>query len=106
MAVFIAAGLLNQLLAGTPVVTSVAPASAAPGQAVTATIAAKGTHFVQGATRVWTAPGITASNIGVTGPAGLTLQLTAAPGAAIGPSSIVVTTGSEEAVLPNGFQVR
>lgn len=106
MAVFIAAGLLNQLPAGTPVVTSAAPASAARGQAVTAAITAKGTHFVQGATQVWTAPGITPSNINVTGPAGLTLQLAVNPGAALGPSSIVVTTGSEEAVLPNGFQVR
>jgi hypothetical protein len=106
MAVFIAAGLLNQLPPGAPVVTSAAPASAAPGQTVTVTLAGSGTHFVQGATQVWTAPGITPSGIDVTGATGLTVQLTVSPGAAPGPSSIVVTTGTEEAVLPNGFKIQ
>jgi hypothetical protein len=36
----------------------------------------------------------------------LTAQFTVDPAAGLGPRSIVVTTGSEEAVLPNGFVVR
>ena len=106
MAVFIATGLLNQLLGTAPVVTSAAPGSAAPGQSVTVTLTGCGTHFVQGATQVLTTPGITPSGIDVTSATSLTVQLTVSPGAALGPSSIVITAGTEEAVLPNGFKVQ
>jgi hypothetical protein len=106
MAVFIVTGLLNQLLpAGTAYIASVAPDSAAPTQAVTVTLTGVNTHFVQGVTQVTAAPGITASGITVTSATTLTVQLAIGASVTPNPASIVVTTGSEEAVLPNGFIV-
>ena len=107
MAVFVVTGLLNQLLGtSTPAVMAATPNSAAPGQVLTVTLSGANTHFVEGATQVATAPGITSSNITVTSTSSLTVQLTISPAAALGPSSIVVTTAVEEAVLPNGFTVQ
>jgi hypothetical protein len=106
MAVLIVTGLLNRLLpAGTSLVAAAAPNSASPGQAVTATLTGVNTHFAQGTTQVSIGPGITATNVTVTSATSLTVEFAVAPGAAAGPYSIVATTGSEEAVLPNGFTV-
>jgi hypothetical protein len=49
---------------------------------------------------------MTPSNITVTSGTNLTVQLAVAAGVAANPASIVVLTGTEEAVLPNGFVVR
>ena len=107
MAIFISAGLLNELLpATTPLVVQATPHAAAPGQTVTVALSGCGTHFAPGSTQVATAPDITASNIAVTGPTSLTVQFTVSSGLTPGPSSIVATTGTEEAVLPNGFAVQ
>jgi hypothetical protein len=51
-------------------------------------------------------PGITVSNLNVISGTSLTVQLTAGASVAAYPTSIVVTTGAEEAVLPNGFVVQ
>jgi hypothetical protein len=107
MAVFIVTGLLNQLLpATTPIIATAIPNTAAPGQNVTLTLGGVNTHFAQGATQVTMAPGITPSGIVVTSATSLTVQVAVSAGAAQGPTSIVVTTGTEEAVLPNGFTVQ
>ena len=107
MAVFIITGLLNQLLpAATPLIASATPNAAAPGQAVTLTLSGVNTNFVQGATQVTMVPGITPSGIVVSSATSLTVQVAVSPGAAPGPTSIVVTTGTEQAVLPNGFTVQ
>jgi hypothetical protein len=107
MAVFIVTGLLNQLLpATTPIIAAAVPNTAAPGQTVTLTLTGVNTQFVQGVTQVTMAPGIAPSVINVTNATSLTVQVAVSPGAAPGPSSIVVTTGAEEAVLPNGFTVQ
>ncbi len=107
MAVFVVTGLLNQLLASsTPAITKALPNSATTGQVITVTLSGVNTHFAQGVSQVVTTPGVTASNVNVSGPASLTVQLAVNSNAAQGPSSIVVTTGSEEAVLPNGFVVQ
>jgi hypothetical protein len=83
MAVFVVTGLMNELLpAGTPLVASATPNSAAPGQLVTVTLSGVNTHFVQGVTQV------------------------VAAGVAPNPTSIVVLTNAEEAVLPNGFVIQ
>ena len=50
--------------------------------------------------------GITVSNISVTSGTSLTAQFAVAPGATLGPRSVTVTTGSEEATLPNGFHIQ
>ena len=64
------------------------------------------THFVPGTTQITAAQGITASNVSVTSATSLTVQLTLAPSVPANASSIVVTTGTEEADLPNGFTVQ
>ena len=107
MAVFIERGEFNQLLpASTPIVAWISSASASPGKAVTLTIVGQNTNFVNGVTQVSAGAGITVSNIIVANGTTLTAQLAVATGAALGPRSITVTTGSEEATLPNGFQVQ
>jgi len=107
MAVFIVTGLLNQLLAaGTPYLASAAPKSASAGQSIMVTLTGVNTHFAQGLTQVTAAPGITASNVTVTSPTSLTVQLTVTPGTTANPTSIIITTGTEEADLPNGFVVQ
>jgi hypothetical protein len=107
MAIFIDAGLLNELQSPTAAyLTQASPNTAAPGKVVTIALTGNSTHFVQGSTQVAAAPGITPSNITVTSPTSLTVQFTLSSGIAPGPSSIVVTTGAEEAILPNGFVVQ
>jgi hypothetical protein len=107
MAVFIVTGLLNQLLGPTkPIIATAVPNSATPGQAVTLTLSGANTNFVQGTTQVTMAPGITPSGIVVSSATSLTVQVAVGSGVVPGPTSIVVTTGTEEAVLPNGFTVQ
>jgi photosystem II stability/assembly factor-like uncharacterized protein len=107
MAVFIVTGLLNELLpAGTPLIASAVPNSASPGQVVTVTLNGVNTHFVQGTTQVAAPAGVTASNITVLSGTNLTVQLAVGASVVPNPKSIVVTTGTEEAVLPNGFLVQ
>jgi hypothetical protein len=50
--------------------------------------------------------GVAVSNIAIANGTTLTAQFTVAAGANLGPRSITVTTGTEEATLPNGFQVQ
>jgi len=107
MAVFMVTGLLNQLLpAATPLIVTAVPNAAAPGQAVTLTLSGVNTNFVQGATQVTMAPGITPTGIVVSSATSLTVQVAVGSGVVPGPTSIVVTTGTEEAMLPNGFTVQ
>jgi hypothetical protein len=107
MAVFIVTGLLDELLAaGTPWIAAAIPNTAAPGQTLTAALTGVNTHFVQGTTTVAVPAGVTASNIAVLNATSLTVQLTVGAGVAAGPKSIAVTTGTEEAVLPNGFLIQ
>jgi hypothetical protein len=107
MAVFIMRGEFNQLLpASTPVVTWAYPASASAGQSVVVTILGQSTNFNSGLTQVSAGGGITVGSITVVNGTALTAQFVVAPGAALGPRSITVTTGSEEAILPNGFKVQ
>jgi hypothetical protein len=70
------------------------------------TITGQNTNFSSGVTQVNAGPGIIVSNISVANGAALTAQFAVAPGATQGPRSITVTTGSEEATLPNGFHVQ
>ena len=107
MAVFIVTGLLNELLpAGTPLIGSAFPNSAAPGQVVTVTLNGVNTHFVQGTTQVAASAGVTPSNITVLSGTSLSVQLAVGATVVSNPTSIVVTTATEEAVLPNGFLVQ
>lgn len=106
MAVFIVTGLLNELLPGTPLLISAAPNSAAPGQTVTVTLTGANTHFVGGASQVTGPPGITLSNIAVSSGTSLTVRVAVGASVTPNPTTLVVNTGTEEAVLPNGFVVQ
>lgn len=107
MSIFIVTGLLNQLLGPTvPLVTMATPNQAAPGQVLDVTLTGVHTHFAAGATQVTTAPYITPTFIVVNSETSLTVQLVVSASAPPNPTSIVVTTGAEEAVLPNGFTVQ
>src|SRR5262249_43096884 len=113
MAVFIVTGLLNQLLPSTtPLITQASPNSGAQGQTVTVTLTGSGTHFDSG-TQIKMPVTFVPYNISVANATTLTFQLDITPEAlrsfadAKGsPYTIVVTTGSEEADLTNGFTVQ
>jgi hypothetical protein len=106
MAVFVVRGAFNELLAsGSPVVASISPATLSPGTTGTVTITGLNTNFVISTSLVTAGDGITVSNVNVSTGTSLTVQFTVDANAALGPRSIVVTTGPEEAALPNGFQV-
>ena len=107
MAIFLVRGAFNQLLpAGTPIITSVSPAAGTHGQTVTATLTGQNTNFASGATQVSGGAGITVTSVTLTSATTLTAVLSIDGAAAPGPRSLTATTGSEEATIPNGFQVQ
>jgi hypothetical protein len=106
MAVFIMRGEFNQLLpTNASVLVWVSPPNTQIGHTAVVTIAGQNTHFASPITQVGAGSGITVSNVNVVNETILTVQLTAQAGAAIGPRSITVITGNEEATLPNVFWV-
>jgi hypothetical protein len=106
MAVFIMRGAFNQLLPPTiPVVIWVSPGSLSPGNLALATIVGQNMNFTSGL-QVSAGDGITVNYITVVNSTTLTAQFAVAPGATLGPRSITVTIGSDEATLPNCFRVQ
>lgn len=109
MALFVMRGSFNLLLPAVPapaaVIAGVSPNSGTPTATVNVTITGANTHFAQGTTQIASGAGITAQNITVNSATSLTAQLVIAANATIGPATLVVTTGTEEAALPNGFTV-
>lgn len=104
MAIFIMRGVFNQFLpAGTPVITQISPSTIASGTSGTYTITGVNTNFVQGTTQLSPIPGVTIGTITVTSATTMTVQLTDAGGVPTQPYSLLVSTGSEQAVLPNGL---
>jgi len=104
---FLVRGLLNQLLpAGTPVLSAITPSVVfRGGPVVTISVIGTNTHFADGLT-LNAGPGITVSGLAVLNAQTLVANLSVSPSATVGPRSLIVTTGSEEAVLPNGLTVQ
>ena len=50
--------------------------------------------------------GITVNSVGVANATTLTAELTVNSDAVSGPRSVTVTTGAQEATLPNGFRIQ
>ncbi len=94
-------------------IASLTPASGRPGQSVTATVTGRFTNFVQGSTQASFGSGVAVGS-GATGEFGIITvtsattaiaQLTINPNASVGPRSVSVRTGVQQAVLPDGFAV-
>lgn len=90
---------------GTPAVLSAMPTSAQQGEKLLVALTGHFTNWAQGISQVSFGAEITADNVTVTNPNTLTAQITVLPTAGLGPRTITVTTGSETAVLMNGFTV-
>jgi hypothetical protein len=107
MATFIMRGAFNQFLpTGTPVISSISPATLPLGTSGTYTITGLNTNFVQGTTQLSAIPGVTIGAITVNNATSMTVQLTAASNAVAQPYSIQAITGSEQDVLPNGVTIQ
>jgi hypothetical protein len=106
MAVFIVRALLNQLQpVGTPALVSATPATGAAGTIVNITINGVNTHFAGGATTLSAGKYIQVTNVMTTSPSSLNATLALPVNTPVGPYSLVITTGAEEVILPNGFLV-
>ena len=99
------AGFNQLLLPGSAAISSVSQPSAAQGVTLSVTVTGLNTNFAQGSTQLSAGAGITISNLVVNSTTNLTATLTIDSAALLGPRSLVATTGSEDAALPNGFQV-
>jgi RHS repeat-associated protein len=99
-------GFMVTAAVAVPLITSVSPNSGPQGQGGPVAITGQNTHFVQGTTQVDFGAGITVSNISVTCPTCLTVQLQISATATPGPRTVTVTTGSEVVSLADGFTVQ
>ena len=106
MAVFMIRGGFNQLLPPTePIIASASPATGGLGETINVTLTGVNTNFAQGTSTVTAGAGLTAGTVTVNSPTSLTVQLTIASNATPNPVLLLVTTGTEEAMLPNGFTI-
>jgi hypothetical protein len=91
--------------AGTPVLTTTAPAAGWQGQSLSVVITGKFTHFLPGITQVGLGPGITVENVAVANATSLTAQLSIAADAPVGPRTLAVMTGAEGVILNGAFSI-
>ena len=99
---------------GTPVITEINPNIGTPGASVTVTIYGQYTSWVNGTTTASFGPGISVGGAadGVSGPVTvtnattLTANLVINSGAALGPVSVITTTGAEVENVPGGFTIQ
>ncbi len=91
--------------AGLPSIISASPASAGQGLSLTVVIAGQFTNFAAGQTAISFGSGVTPGVVTVNGPTDASVPITIAPGATLGARTITATTGSEVAVLTNGFTI-
>ncbi len=98
---------------GTPIITQINPNIGAPGATVNVTLTGQYTNW--GATTkasfgpevsVGGAAAGVAGPVVVANPTTLTATIAVAPGAAVGPQDVVVTTGAEVEHIPGGFTVQ
>jgi len=104
---FLVRGLLNDLLPiGTPVLSMVGTSAVSRGTTfLSVLIIGTNTHFANGST-LTAGPGVTVSGLAVLNAQTLVANLSVSSSATPGPRSLIVTSGSEEAVLPNGLMVQ
>ncbi len=107
MAIFLVRGAFDQLLPpGIPYISSITPATFVAGaQAVTVTVTGVNTSFVQGSTVLGPVAGVTFSNVTVTSPTTLTVDVAVSSTIVVQPYPFLVITGTQEALLPDGLVV-
>jgi hypothetical protein len=107
MAIFLVRGAFNQLtLPGLPYISTISPSSFVAGaQAVTVTVTGVNTSFVQGSTALGPVTGVTFSNVTVTSPTTLTVDVAVSSTIVVQPYPFLVITGTQEALLPDGLVV-
>ncbi len=106
MAIFLMKAIYNEFAApGTPEITLVLPNLLVAGTATNVAITGLNTAFSQGLTLVSAIPGVTISNVSVSGPTTLTATMTVQTNAPAQPDAIYVITGPQEEVLPFGITV-
>ena len=106
MAIFIMRAGFNQLLpVAAPQITSLSQTTIMNGSTATITVIGLNTHFVQGQTIVNAVTGLAAGPATVLSPNSLSVTVTAQSGFSQ-PAPLWVTTGSEDAVLPNGISIQ
>jgi hypothetical protein len=101
------------ILAGIPGVTQITPNTGSPSQALTVTVTAQLTNFVQGTTMASFGPGVqvggaAAAALGpvtVTSPTSFTASLKIRSGASLGPVPVVVQTGAQNLNVSSGFTI-
>src|SRR4029453_6645696 len=85
-----------------PTISSVSPASGAPGASLTVTVT--GTNFQTGASASFGA-GITVTSTTVVAPTQLSVAIPMGASAALGARDVTVSTGGQTATRPGGFTV-
>jgi hypothetical protein len=105
MAVFIMRAIYNDFAPiGSSQIVSVVPNVLVAGTN-SVVITGINTSFVQGQTLVSAIPGVTISDVSVSGPTTLTATMTVLSNATAQPYSVYVITGSQEEVLPFGLTI-
>jgi hypothetical protein len=86
-----------------PVVASIAPSSGSVGQTLDIAITGLNTHFVNGTTAAAVGAGITVNSVTVTDATHADANITITSNQSAGFHDVVLTTGTEIAVMHNGF---
>jgi hypothetical protein len=94
------------VLAGTPVLTQINPNIGTPGANVSVTLYGLYTAWTSGTTSVNFGAGVTVNSLTVNSTTQLTASLTVGSAAAVGPRTVIVTTGGEIENVPAGFTVQ
>jgi hypothetical protein len=107
MAIFVMRALYNQLLPpGTSMVSQAAPNILTPGQSQVVTLTGLNTNWVQGTSALSPIPGVLVGSISVETPTVMSVTLIPQTNAPVQPDAVLVITGSEQDVLPNGIAVQ
>ncbi len=94
------------VLAGTPIVTQINPNIGTPGAVVNVTLYGQYTGWTSGTTTANFGPGITVTSLVVNSSSQLTVALSVASAAALGPRTVMITTGGEVENVAAGFTVQ
>src|SRR5262249_30594371 len=94
------------IAASTPVLTNVTPSAALQGQTLDIQVTGRFTTFTQGVTTASFGGGITINSVTVSSSTNAVVNITVNPTAIVGARAVTLTTGSQVANLPSGFNVQ